>query len=51
MEAFESFDGKLVYYAKEGKASIWRVPVRGGEEVQVLDQGRQSLWCLTDQGI
>jgi hypothetical protein len=25
--------------------------VAGGEETQVLDQGRESFWTLTDQGI
>jgi hypothetical protein len=25
--------------------------VRGGEETQVLDHGRESLWSLADQGI
>ncbi|MGI8961312.1 MAG: TolB family protein [Bryobacteraceae bacterium] len=48
-EAFESFDGKLVYYAKLG--GIWKVPVAGGDETQVLDQGRGSFWTLTDGGI
>jgi Tol biopolymer transport system component len=48
-EAFESFDGKFVYYAKD--PGIWEVPVGGGEETQVLDQGSQNLWALTNQGI
>jgi Tol biopolymer transport system component len=50
-EAFESFDGKIVYYAKLGAAGIWKVPVGGGDEIQVLDHGSESLWALTDQGI
>jgi hypothetical protein len=42
--AFESPDGKFLYYAKQGDMatympsppnSLWRVPVEGGEEVQV----------------
>jgi Tol biopolymer transport system component/serine/threonine protein kinase len=50
-EAFESFDGKFVYYTKLGVAGIWKVPVEGGEETQVLNRGMQSLWALTEQGI
>jgi eukaryotic-like serine/threonine-protein kinase len=49
-EAFESFDGKFVYYAKPS-AGIWKVPVGGGDETQVLNQGQQSFWTLTDRGV
>jgi Tol biopolymer transport system component len=51
-EAFESPDGKVVYYSKQqGVSGIWRVPVEGGEEIQVFDQGEQGHWALQDQGI
>jgi Tol biopolymer transport system component len=50
-EAFESPDGKFVYYSKGFVAGIWRLPVQGGEEVQVLDDGLQGHWALTDQGV
>jgi Tol biopolymer transport system component len=50
-EAFESADGKFVYWAKLGVAGIWRVPVEGGEESRVLDASTESLWILADQGI
>ena len=50
-EAFESLDGKFVYYAKLFAPGIWKVPVAGGEETRVLDRGGQSLWALTAQGI
>lgn len=50
-EAFESPDGKFVYYAKLGKPGIWKVPVNGGNEIQILDQARESLWALTSKGI
>jgi eukaryotic-like serine/threonine-protein kinase len=51
-EAFESPDGKFVYYSKEPRVSgIWRVPVVGGEEIRVLDQGEQGHWAPLDQGI
>jgi Tol biopolymer transport system component len=50
-EAFESSDGKSVYYAKSNAPGIWRIPVEGGNETRILDQARESLWALTDQGI
>ena len=51
MEAFESFDGKFVFYSKLGSIGLWKVPTGGGEETQVLDHGSQGLWALTEQGI
>jgi Tol biopolymer transport system component len=50
-EAFESADGKFVYWARENDAGIWRIPVEGGEETQVINRGRIGLWALTDQGL
>jgi Tol biopolymer transport system component/DNA-binding winged helix-turn-helix (wHTH) protein len=51
-EAFESPDGKDLYYAKEpGTPGIWKVPVKGGDEVQVIDRGNQLSWGVTQQGI
>jgi Tol biopolymer transport system component len=50
-EAFESLDGNFVYYAKQGASGIRRVPLGGGEEIQVLDHGSESVWALTEQGI
>ncbi|HUK74027.1 MAG TPA: hypothetical protein VLV47_00970, partial [Candidatus Bathyarchaeia archaeon] len=50
-EAFESTDGKYVYWAKLDLPGIWRVPVAGGEETQVLGLSTESLWALTGQGI
>ena len=50
-EAFESLDGKFVYYAKVGVPGIWKVPVAGGEETQVLDRSVWNFWALTGQGI
>jgi dipeptidyl aminopeptidase/acylaminoacyl peptidase len=35
--AFESTDGKSIYYAKgEPSGSVWKMPVGGGDEIQVL---------------
>lgn len=51
-EAFESPDGKWLYYAKQGNVKgIWRVPVDGGEEIQVIDDGLLSLWGVANPGI
>jgi hypothetical protein len=42
--AFESYDGKSVYYARYDQAGVWTVPVEGGEETLVLDQLQAGLW-------
>jgi Tol biopolymer transport system component/DNA-binding winged helix-turn-helix (wHTH) protein len=51
-EAFESPDGRFVYYTKQGGTQgVWRVPVEGGEEILVFDEGQQGLWGVISQGI
>jgi hypothetical protein len=51
-EAFESSDGKFVYYAKDNDSSgLWRVPSEGGDETKVLDPIRQGSWALFEQGV
>jgi hypothetical protein len=43
--AFESHDGKSLYYAKGIRLDgLWRVPVNGGEETPVLDFPKASFW-------
>lgn len=49
-EAFESPDGKFVYYAKR-ELGIWKVPVEGGAESRVFEKGRWGNWALLEQGI
>ena len=53
--AFESPDGKFIYYAKGVFApGIWRVEIKGGEETPVLDQpkaGYWGYWTVVDGGI
>ena len=52
--AFESPDGKFVYYTSFTAPGIWRVAVEGGEEVPVLDQpklGYWGYWAVVDKGI
>jgi dipeptidyl aminopeptidase/acylaminoacyl peptidase len=39
--AFESVDGKFLYYMKDRAGPIWRMPVEGGEETRVLDR---KIW-------
>ena len=51
-QAFESLDGKLVFYAKErGRPGIWSVPVGGGPEVPVLEAARHNAWAVAQGGI
>ena len=48
--AFESPDGKFLYYAKGPNVSgLWRLPTRGGEESEVigsLDAGYWGYWAV-----
>ena len=50
-EAFESPDGKFVYYAKWNVPGLWRAPAEGGEEVKVLDHVRHGAWAVWEQGV
>jgi Tol biopolymer transport system component len=51
----ESPDGRFLYYAKgRGVPGIWRVPVKGGAEVPVLDHrqaGYLRHWAVVERGI
>ena len=54
VRAFESADGKFVYYAKVfGGSGLWKVPVNGGEETAVLDLPPHlwGYWALVKDGI
>ncbi len=48
-------DGKFIYYAKgPSVGGLWRVPVGGGTEEEVLGElcsGCWGLWAATDRGI
>lgn len=49
---FESFDGKFLYYSKNGaKPSLWRVPVEGGEETQVFEGMTRVYFAVTQRGV
>ena len=53
--AFESFDGRTVYFSKFDEAGIWSVPSKGGVESIVVEGRPQVLywghWALTQTGI
>jgi dipeptidyl aminopeptidase/acylaminoacyl peptidase len=51
-EAFESRDGRFVYYTKQPRlAGIWKIPADGVEETRVLDRGTQSYWAVGKEGL
>jgi hypothetical protein len=50
-EAFESFDGKFLYYAKADIPGVWKCRLDGSEESQVLPQGSSNHWALLERGI
>jgi Tol biopolymer transport system component/DNA-binding winged helix-turn-helix (wHTH) protein len=51
--AFESVDGRWLYFAKETRPiAIWRVPVEGGEDTKILDGLSDYFnFAVTSKGI
>ena len=52
--AFESLDGKSIYYTKgvsEAAMALWRMPLSNGEESQVFPSVVWRGFCLVDDGI
>ena len=51
--AFESLDGKSIYYTKgeHCQAALWKMPVSGGEESQVLPSVVWRAFSLVNDGI
>jgi Tol biopolymer transport system component/DNA-binding winged helix-turn-helix (wHTH) protein len=52
--AFESYDGKTLYYSRFEGGGIWSMPVGGGEEHQITDALHRRYWghfAVTDTGI
>ena len=50
----ESFDGRFLYYSKYEAGGVWRMPLGGGDETQVLEEvrgGSWPNWGLTADGI
>jgi Tol biopolymer transport system component/DNA-binding winged helix-turn-helix (wHTH) protein len=44
VSAFESADGKYLYFSKYEQNGIWRMPLQGGPEVRVLDKPAGTEW-------
>jgi Tol biopolymer transport system component len=53
ISAVESTDGRYLYYSKFEEGGVWRMPVQGREETQVLDIGGDDWpnWALSSEGI
>jgi Tol biopolymer transport system component/predicted Ser/Thr protein kinase len=50
--AFESVDGRYVYYTKTAiKTGIWRIPVDGGEEKEVITSAVARNFAVAKSGI
>jgi len=50
--AFESFDGRWLYYSRaDGDSPLNRVPVDGGEETQVLPRVYEFGFCMAPKGV
>jgi Tol biopolymer transport system component len=45
--AEESWDRRYLYYTKDAPSGIWRVPVEGGEEIEVLPGPVPMFWDWT----
>ncbi|MFL6449478.1 MAG: hypothetical protein ACJ746_17625 [Bryobacteraceae bacterium] len=45
-DAFESRDGKFVYYTKWEQRGIWRKPVEGGPDTLIITAGRKEATVL-----
>jgi Tol biopolymer transport system component len=48
--AQESADGRILYYMKDDQ-ELWKIPVKGGEETQVLGSLSCRFFAVVDQGI
>jgi eukaryotic-like serine/threonine-protein kinase len=52
--AFESADGKFIYYTKTSDSGIWRMQVDGGQESSLsprIHLQQWNNWALTDNGV
>jgi len=53
--AFESTDGRFLYYAKgPGVPGLWRISTNGGEEIELmssLEAGYWGYWAVVENGI
>ncbi len=51
ISARESSDGRFLYYSKYNSAGIWRMPLAGGQENEVLKGVNFWEWALAPDGI
>lgn len=49
--AYESADGKYVYYKDVGEGPLWRMPVGSGTASKVVDAVRGRIFTPTERGI
>ena len=49
--AIESPEGKSIYYLKEDSSGLWKMPLSGGEESQVLPSVMWDAFSLVNEGI
>ena len=42
--AFESPDGKSIYYAKFNAPGVFEIPIEGGNETRILDEPPSGFW-------
>ena len=47
----ESPDGRYLYYLNKGNSALWRVPVAGGDEVQLAELGPDAQFALGKHGM
>ncbi len=49
---FESYDGRWLFYSRaDGDSPLYRVPVDGGQETQVLPRVNEFGFCVTPKGV
>ena len=54
LQAFESADGRVLYYTKYDVPGIWKIPVEGGDESLVFGDFDSTLfrnWVICERGI
>ena len=45
-------DGRHVYFAKQSpEQGIWEIPAEGGDEVRIVERGRNLSFAVADTGI
>jgi hypothetical protein len=49
--AMESPDGKYLYYTKRPGTGLWRMPLGGGEEIEVDAEAIEPGWGVANDGI